>query len=788
MSSENSQILVSVVIPCYNPGRFLEEALASARAQTHRPVEIVLVNDGTDDPDSLRALRAAASSVTRFIEQPNRGLAAARNAGFQAAAGAFVVPLDADDRLDPAFIAECLAAIQAHPEAAFVYTDYRVFGDSNYVERLGEYNLDRLLDENTLIYASLIRRADWAAAGGYDDTMRTGYEDWDFWLRLAERQRFGHHVAKPLFHYRKHGRSLLTLAREHHQEIAGKIRANHPGLYSRQGRAAVKARWAPAACVLSPRQDITQAIEDWQLLPDADPRRALELSPARAFLVPGAGPVDPHDAELCALAVWGGTSIARLPDGAWAISRDALAKGRPFKSPAKVRPARPQRAALRPPLERLRRHWVNAELHSLHAWLRHPVRSMIRLIPLRLKERVNHAAGRPVFDLAFYLKFQPRSVLSSHALVEPLRYMPPPAARRRIALITPHLGPGGAESVLFEAARALDRAQCETFLIATQSHDAQWRPRWEQAVDHVYDLAALVKPGRMVAALYSMAINWEFQMIAIQNSLAGYSAIPHIRQGLPGVWIADLIHAVDGRWDVVSATGAVEGQIDVHVVISEAARQRLLRAGVPESKVRLIRNGIDLQRFEPVPEPPGSARKTILFAGRLDPVKRPLLLVDIAAELARLRPQRDFQFLVAGDGPESASLRDRVKRSGLLPHFTLLGHVEDMPALLREVNVVIVPSQAEGIPLIVLEAFAMRRAVVCARVGAAGEAVDRETGVLIEPGREEAGRFAAALHALLDDPDRRREMGARARRKVEREYSREQAQRAYRDLFAQSRR
>src|SRR6185369_12473570 len=93
------------------------------------------------------------------------------------------------------------------------------------------YDLDALLDHNILIYATLLRRADWDAAGGYDDSMRLGYEDWDFWLRFA---------------YRKHGRSLLTLAREHHDELVAKIRASHPTLYGWPGRAQVKARWAPS--------------------------------------------------------------------------------------------------------------------------------------------------------------------------------------------------------------------------------------------------------------------------------------------------------------------------------------------------------------------------------------------------------------------------------------------------------------------------------------------------------------------------------------------------------------
>jgi glycosyltransferase involved in cell wall biosynthesis len=784
--------LVSVVIPCYNPTRFLEETLASVRAQTYAPLEVILVNDGTDNPESLALLRSLAGGVDRCIDQENQGLAAARNVGFRAAQGAYVLPLDADDRIEPAFLAQCIAALEAHPEAAFVYTDYRVFGDTHYVERLSEYSLHHLLDQNTLIYAALIRREDWARAGGYDDSMRLGYEDWDFWLRLAERERFGLHLPQALFEYRKSGRSLLTLAREHHQELVEKIRRNHPQLYSWSGQARVKARWAPAVCVLGAEQVTPQTIEDCEQIQTTNTHKALEESRAEAFLIPAAGsPIDAHSAELCALAVWGGHASLKLPDGALCFSRQALASGDAQK-PAQQAEQTETRGQARPsppwPLwwERLHRHMVNAELTSIESWRRHPVRSLGRMIPLRVKERINQAAGRPVFDLSSYLRFQPRAVLTAGALVAPLRYMPRPVegGRRRIALLTPHLGPGGAENVLLQVAAAIDRCQNETFLIATQSQDARWRPRWEQVVDHIYDLAALVAPERMIAALYSMAANWQFDALVIQNSLAAYSALPNIRRELKNVRIVDLVHAVDEGWDFVSATAAVVGEIDLRVVISEAGRERLRQAGVPEEKIRLIRNGIDLQRFAPAPLRPVEAVKTILYAGRLDPIKRPLLLVEIAAELARLRPAKDCRFVVAGDGPEEAALRARLGRAGLEPVFELRGQVEDMPAALAGADVVVIPSQAEGIPLIALEAFAVQRPVVCSRVGAAAEVVNAETGALIEPGPAEAQRFAGALQELLEDRERRGKMGRAGRRKVEAEYSRERAQQAYRELLA----
>ena len=95
------------------------EALASVAAQTYPNIETILVDDGTDLPESRLILERAAHQVGVYIKQDNRGLAAARNAGFRAARGRFVVPLDSDDILEPDYVATCVAALNANPDAAF---------------------------------------------------------------------------------------------------------------------------------------------------------------------------------------------------------------------------------------------------------------------------------------------------------------------------------------------------------------------------------------------------------------------------------------------------------------------------------------------------------------------------------------------------------------------------------------------------------------------------------------------------------------------------------------------
>jgi glycosyltransferase involved in cell wall biosynthesis len=217
--------------------------------------------------------------------------------------------------------------------------------------------------------------------------------------------------------------------------------------------------------------------------------------------------------------------------------------------------------------------------------------------------------------------------------------------------------------------------------------------------------------------------------------------------------------------------------------MSGAVRDRLIASGTPASKIRLIPNGVDLERFRPNPIH-SSAVRTILFAGRLDPVKRPLFVADVARELSRLRGSRDFRFVIAGDGPEETRFRERVHRLGLDGVFDFRGHVDDLAPLLAACDLVMIPSRSEGVPLVLLEALACARTVVASKVGSIPEVLDSSCGLLIER-LNDASEFARAIHSLLVDADLRERLGAAGRRKMETNHDIRNARAALASLFDQ---
>jgi len=175
---------VAVVIPCFNHGRYLAETVESVLAQSFRELEVVVVDDGsTDDSAAVaEALGAAHPGRVRLLRQPNAGHPSlARNNGIRATSGEYVLCLDADDKLPPDWLAACVAALDARPDAGVAYTDQQDFGATDRYHVVAEYDFRAQAHKNWFGICSLFRRAAWEAVGGWDAEIALS-EDWDFWI------------------------------------------------------------------------------------------------------------------------------------------------------------------------------------------------------------------------------------------------------------------------------------------------------------------------------------------------------------------------------------------------------------------------------------------------------------------------------------------------------------------------------------------------------------------------------------------------------------------------------
>lgn len=215
---------VSVIIPCYNQARFVPQAVASALAQTHKQVEVIVVDDGsTDDTET-----ALASYIERihFIHQENAGLPAARNAGFRVAKGDYILFLDSDDWIDPETVAHHVAVLESHPDYALTYSAWQqVSEDGTQIlgtVRPGQQDniLKSLLRREFFFFASAatLRRECLASGGLFDESLSWG-EDADLWLRLARAGFTFGYIDLPFMRYRVHANSMT--AKVHPEQIEG---------------------------------------------------------------------------------------------------------------------------------------------------------------------------------------------------------------------------------------------------------------------------------------------------------------------------------------------------------------------------------------------------------------------------------------------------------------------------------------------------------------------------------------------------------------------------------------
>lgn len=221
--------LVSVVIPCFNSGRTLKRAINSVKNQTWKNIEIIIINDGSDDLFTLKEINRFKDII--LFNQINRGLPAARNKGFELASGKFILPLDADDWLEANAVEIMIDKLKANKSLSFVYTDLKLEGKSQKILSK-EFNYFEQLFLNHIPYCLMIYKKVWQELGGYDETFIKGYEDWEFNLRLLKNNFFGERIKLPLFHYFISDQGmLLSKSSKLHSEVWKSIRDKNEDTY-----------------------------------------------------------------------------------------------------------------------------------------------------------------------------------------------------------------------------------------------------------------------------------------------------------------------------------------------------------------------------------------------------------------------------------------------------------------------------------------------------------------------------------------------------------------------------
>ena len=222
----------SVIMPCFNHGEFLAEAVASVNNIQRDDIELIVVDDGSTDERTREEMDKLCERGIKVIRQENKGPAAARNVGIRASQGEYLFPVDADDRLRSGWINHGIGILDSDPGVGVVYGDAQCFGTGTHRWQVGPFDADRLLDWNFIHASALYRRPVWEQNSGYDETrLVQGLEDWDFWLGALEHGWRFAYVTEVFFDYRQAEQSMTTRAAPFKDQIREFVARKHGVLY-----------------------------------------------------------------------------------------------------------------------------------------------------------------------------------------------------------------------------------------------------------------------------------------------------------------------------------------------------------------------------------------------------------------------------------------------------------------------------------------------------------------------------------------------------------------------------
>jgi len=227
--------IVSIIIPCYNLGEYIREAIESVEQYPDPSLyEIIIVNDGSTSEETLRILNELKEGY-QIIDQPNRGPAAARNAGIVASKGQYLLLLDSDNRIRTDYIDRGIELLSKHPDVGVVHGKPFFFGDmSKNMFTARRFDLASIFAQNYIDNCAIIRRSVWEELEGFDEKrILIGNEDWEFWIRVGASKWQFYFIDQIMFDYRLRQGSVISQATqtEKFREMENYVVNKHLQLY-----------------------------------------------------------------------------------------------------------------------------------------------------------------------------------------------------------------------------------------------------------------------------------------------------------------------------------------------------------------------------------------------------------------------------------------------------------------------------------------------------------------------------------------------------------------------------
>lgn len=223
---------VSIIIPCYNDVQYIVQSVNSALAQTYSNIEVIVIDDGSDH-ETKAILKKLESTINKLIIQDNRGQASARNAGIKVATGKYILTLDSDDYLEPTLCEKAVRIFQETTDVKIVTCHANLHFINNTIQTYipDGGTIANFKYFNGALGTSLFKKDDFEKVGGYDENMRQGFEDWEFFIRILETGGCVTVISESLYNYRKRKDSTTEKANAIKYELLFYILKKHKDIY-----------------------------------------------------------------------------------------------------------------------------------------------------------------------------------------------------------------------------------------------------------------------------------------------------------------------------------------------------------------------------------------------------------------------------------------------------------------------------------------------------------------------------------------------------------------------------
>jgi glycosyltransferase involved in cell wall biosynthesis len=227
--------LVSIIVPVFNVEEYLDDCINSILNQTYKNIEVILVDDGsTDNSGKICDLLGQKNNKVKVFHNNNNGVSYTRNYAIRMTTGKYILPVDGDDIIADTYVEKAVNILEKNDSIGIVYCRANFFGKINGEWELPDYSIGKMLLNNIIFVTSIFRKEDWETVGGFNEKMKYGIEDYDFWLSIIELNRKVYRIPEILFYYRITNNSRSTKFDSDinkKEEMYNMIYKNHKNLY-----------------------------------------------------------------------------------------------------------------------------------------------------------------------------------------------------------------------------------------------------------------------------------------------------------------------------------------------------------------------------------------------------------------------------------------------------------------------------------------------------------------------------------------------------------------------------